>query len=117
MDHRRAPLPYLLAVGIGAALWFATSFISGHREAWDGSAYWALTYPLSMLACAFLGHSYPERAWLWALLLFEAQFVAMLVRNGEVGSLWPLGMVMFAILAVPGVLAATLGAWWKRRQL
>jgi len=95
---------------IGAALWWTTSFLSGRREAWDGALYWVLGYPLSILACAFLGYSYPQRSWRWPLLLFEAQFVAMCARNGEVGGLWPLGMVMFAIIALPGVLAAWLAA-------
>jgi hypothetical protein len=116
MEHRRPGLPFLLAAVIGAALWWATAFISGRREPWDGAMYWALAYPLSILACAFLGHAYPERSWRWPLLLFEAQFVAGCVRNGEVGNLWPLGIVMFAILALPGVLAAALAARLKRRS-
>lgn len=43
-------------------------------------------------------------------MLFEAQFVAMALRNGEVGGLWPLGMLLFAAMALPGIAAARLAA-------
>jgi hypothetical protein len=114
MGHRQSRLPFLLAPAMGAPLWWAAAFISGRREPWDGAAYWALAYPLSILACAYLGYRYPQRSWRWALLLFEAQFVAMCVRNGELANLWPLGMVMFAIMALPGVLAARVTARFNR---
>jgi hypothetical protein len=116
MVHRRSRLPFLLAAAIGAVLWWAAAFISGRREPWDGAGYWAVAYPLSILACAFLGYSHPQRSWGLALLLFEAQFFAMCVRNGELGNLWPLGMVLFAIVALPGVFAAMLTARLKRRS-
>jgi hypothetical protein len=109
-------LPFLLAVVIGASLWLAVSFVSGRREAWDSAGYWALGYPLSIVACAYLGYSYPVRSWRWALLLFQAQFLAGCLRAGEVGNLWPLGIALFAIMSLPGVLAAMLGAWWRRRS-
>jgi hypothetical protein len=115
MLHRRSRLAFLLSAVIGAALWWAAAFISGRREPWDGAAYWALAYPLSILACALLGYSYPERSWRWALVLFEAQFFAMCVHSGEPGNLWPLGMVLFALVALPGVFAARLTARLNRR--
>jgi hypothetical protein len=40
------------------------------------------------------------------LILFESQFVGMCIRNGELGNLWPFGMAMFALVALPGVLTA-----------
>jgi hypothetical protein len=54
-------------------------------------------------------------------VLFEAQFMAMWVRNGELGNLWPLGMALFAVIAVPGLFAANLTARlntgsWRRSQ-
>jgi hypothetical protein len=63
---------------------------------------------------AFLGYSYPERPWRWALVLFESQFLAMCIRNGELGNLWPLGMAVFAIIALPGIAAAKLASRFSR---
>jgi len=106
----------LIAAVVGAALWVAVSMMSGRGEAWDSSAYWALAYPLAILVSALLGYFYPERTWRWPLVLFAAQFVAMVVRSSELGGLWPLGLVMFGILSLPAVLAARLAARLGRRS-
>lgn len=100
----------VIASAAGAALWFVTSILNGSREAWDGAGYWSVAYPLALLACALLGYRYPARPWRWAGVMFLAQFVAMCVRNGELGSLWPLGLALFAILSLPGVAAAVVAA-------
>jgi hypothetical protein len=76
------------------------------REPWDDSTYWVLIYPLAIVASAALAYRFPQRPVLWTLVVFESQFVAMCVRNGEVGNLWPLGMALFAVMALPGILAA-----------
>ena len=99
-----------IAAVVGFALWFVTSLVTGRREPWDASAYWAVTYPLAIVTCTLLGYLYPERPWRWAMVLFLAQFIAMCVRNGELGNLWPLGVVLFLVLALPGVVAAKVAA-------
>ena len=99
-----------VAAVIGVVLWFVSSLLTSKREPWDASAYWVLVYPLAIAACALLGRRYPERPWRWPLVLFEAQFIAMCVRNGELGNLWPLGMLLFAVVALPGIVAAKLAA-------
>jgi hypothetical protein len=114
MTRHSAGTPAILAVATGAALWLVTAAASGRREAWDASGYWTLAYPAALAACAALGYRYPARAWLWAVALFEGQFLAMCARNGELGGLWPLGMALFAVLSLPGVWAARFGA---RRRL
>ena len=93
----------------------AMTYGDPQREAWDGPVYWTLAYPLALAACAGLGYARPERPWRWALLLFEGQFVAMCVRNGELGNLWPLGMAVFAVVALPGVAAAQVAARLRMR--
>lgn len=110
MDRQRTHQAIIIAAVLGAAAWWVTSVLNGSREAWDGAGYWSLAYPLSILACALLGYHYPIRAWRWAGVMFLAQFVVMCVRNGELGSLWPLGLLMFAVLALPGVAAAMIAA-------
>jgi len=32
--------------------------------------------------------------------------MTMTIRSGELGGLWPLGMLLFAVLALPGLVAA-----------
>jgi len=110
MVNRTTLKAITIAAVVGMTLWFATSLLTGKREPWDASAYWVFAYPLAILTCALLGYSYPERPWRWPLILFEAQFIAMCVRNGELGNLWPFGMALFAIVSLPGIVAAKVAA-------
>jgi hypothetical protein len=104
----------LLAVLLGVALWLLGALVTPTREPWDSRAYWFFVYPLALAACALLGHRYPTRSWRWALIVFESQFLAMCARNGELGNLWPMGMLLFAFVALPGVAAARVAARFSR---
>lgn len=105
---RRAPVLLVIALALvaGAAGWLVAAQLSGRREPWDSAAYWALAYPASIAVCALFAVWQPERPWRWAFAVFAGQFVGMVLHNGELGGLWPLGLVLFAILALPGVVAA-----------
>lgn len=109
-------LPAILAFAAGVALWLLASLASDRREAWDGPAYWSLVYPLALLIAAGLAARFPTKPWRWALLLFAGQFIGMLARNGELGGLWPLGLLLFAVLALPAVVLAQLVARWRLRR-
>jgi hypothetical protein len=103
MRADRDGLAYVLAAMAGMGLWFWSSFASGKREPWDDSGYWTFAYPMAIGTTGALGYFFPKRPWRWPLTLFLAQFVAMAIRNGELGNLWPLGMILFAVLSLPGV--------------
>ena len=108
-------LAYAVAAVAGIALWIGASFLSGRREAWDAPAYWSAAYPVSLALCGLLGILWPQKPWRWALALFLGQFAGMAIRNGEVGSLAPLGLILFAVLSLPGMLVAQLGARFRAR--
>jgi hypothetical protein len=84
----------------------AARFIEA-REPWDDTAYWAVVYPLALILSAVLGLLYRDRSWRWALTIFWAQNVAMWILGGELGNLWPLTLVISAIIAIPAMLLAT----------
>jgi hypothetical protein len=107
--------PLTIAAMAGAALFAVAALLIAKREPWDASLYWAVFYPASILVSALLGYGYPQRPWRWAIVLFEAQFLATCVRNGELGNLWPFGMLLFAVIALPAVAAAHLAARLSRR--
>ena len=115
MHSRIAVVPMLIAAVAGMALWFLAGFLTGVREPWDSSAYWLLVYPIAIAGCAFLGYRFPERPWRWPLVLFEAQFLGMCLRNGELGNLWPMGLALFAAIAIPGILGAKFAARLRER--
>jgi hypothetical protein len=45
------------------------------------------------------------------LALFCGQFLALTIRAGELGNLWPLGLLLFLVMSVPGIAVAKLGGW------
>ena len=98
------------ALFTGGALWLVSASLAGTREAWDSGAYWALAYPVAIALCAVLGVVFPDRPWRWAPLHFLGQFLALCLRNGELGNLWPLGLIVFGVISLPGVLAAMVAA-------
>ena len=114
MNKPGSYVPFAIAVAVGMVLWFAGAEMTDRREAWDSGLYWSLFYPLAIGSCALLGYLFPDRPARWAVALFIAQFVAMVLRSGEIGNLAPLGLVMFGILSLPGVFAALMAARLKR---
>ena len=107
--------PIAAALVSGALICLASASLAHTREAWDGDAYWHAAYPLSLAVCGALGWMFPDRAWRWAPLHFTGQFVALCIRNGELGNLWPLGLIVFGVVALPGVALALIASRLARR--
>lgn len=109
----RTPLAYTLSIIAGMSLWFWVSLASGKREPWDDAVYWTVAYPVAIVLAGILGFSFPERPWRWALTLFLAQFAAMTIRNGELGNLWPMGLMLLVVLSVPGMALGQFASWLR----
>ena len=104
----------LIAALAGAGLWLALAALGGRAEAWDSPLYFPVGLPLAILVAALLGALAPVRAWRWGGWLMGGQGAALLLTVGP-GSLLPLGLVLFAVLALPCMLGALAGAWLRRR--
>ncbi|HWK75318.1 MAG TPA: hypothetical protein VNQ81_13660 [Povalibacter sp.] len=98
----KATWAHAAAIVGGAILWLATAAISGRTEAWDSPLYWIAAYPLSILLAGFLGYSAPERPWRWGLGVMLVQAVVLVVSGSDFGLL-PLGLILFAVLALPAI--------------
>ena len=110
MSATRTTVAYAIAIIVGMSLWYWASISSNRREAWDAAAYWTFAYPIAIAVAGVMGYLFPERPWRWALTLFLGQFLAMVIRNGELGSMWPMGMVLMVVLSLPGMLVGKLAA-------
>lgn len=119
VSQGRTALPLAIAAIAGVALWMGASVISGRREAWDAAIYWTAAYPFAIIMSGLLGFVFPQRPWRWPIALFLFQFVGMVIRADELSGLWPLGLSMFIVLSLPGILFAGLAAWllgWLGRK-
>lgn len=107
-------LLYFASAAFGAAVWIAITQASGRREAWDSELYFIVGVPTMCIVAFLFALRRPKQWLLWGLLPLAGQFVWLLISEG-VGTLLPLGMVVFAIFSVPSVIAARIGAAIARR--
>ena len=105
---------YIVAAASGVLGWVIIAWISGRREAWDSAWYFQAAIPAQCLISAVLGYFAPVRPWRWGAVPMGAQTLWMLASQG-VGNLFPLGLIMGAVLAVPPILAARFGAFLNRK--
>jgi hypothetical protein len=107
---------YVVAAVSGVLGWVVVAWMSGRREAWDSEWYFQAGIPAQCLVSAILGYLAPVRPWRWGAVPLGAQTLWMLASQG-VGNLFPLGLMMGAVLAVPPVLAARFGAFLSRKAV
>jgi hypothetical protein len=112
MLERRAIVALSIATGI--ALELGVALTSGRREAWDSSIYWTIGLPAAALAALLIGFAARRPEWLWTVLIAPSQVLAMMVRSGDIGNLWPLTLALSSILSAPFVAAAFVGSRLRR---
>jgi len=110
-DHWR----YLAAAACGAAIWIVIALVTGKREAWDSGLYFAVGIPAVCLVAMVFAYHAPARPWRWGVLPMAGQLAWMVLSQG-VGNMLPLGLIVFAILSIPPVVAAAVGAFVARRR-
>jgi hypothetical protein len=93
------------ALATGAALWIIGSAVAGGREAWDGPLYFPWLYLLALAAAGVLARRHPAYPVRIAFAVFGGQLLVLFALNPG-GGLLPLGVILFAIMALPAVLVA-----------
>lgn len=99
-----------LAIAIGAGLEFGVQALGARREAWDSPLFWSVGMPVALCLAFVIGFFAQGRAWLSTIAVAPAQFMAMTLRNGELGGLWPLGLVLSCVLSLPFVVTSFVGS-------
>ncbi|WP_312329026.1 hypothetical protein [Stenotrophomonas sp.] len=101
---------------VGVVFWVLVAWRTPGGEPWDAPAFWTVVYPITLGIAAVLGACFPQRAWLWGLLLMALQVPVVAVMSG-VGPLLLAGMACAVVLAVPAmIIAAAAGALRCRLQ-
>jgi len=114
MQLRSDLVPAVLAFLVGAADWELVRWLGTRREAWDDPVYWQLGLPLLVLTAFVLGLVWRERPWRWVVWLMVGQAAWSLgLALGQYGipNLLPMGLVAFALLGIPYLVAAYAGRW------
>ncbi|MFL6579449.1 MAG: hypothetical protein ACJ8G2_01800 [Burkholderiales bacterium] len=106
---------YVIAFMAGALVWILISAISGRKEAWDSPWYFSIGYPAICLTALAMGFYVPKRSWRWGVTPFAGQFAWLLISEG-VGNLLPLGIIAFAVMSLPAVVAAKVGAYFGKNN-
>jgi hypothetical protein len=109
------PVAAILSAIVGVALELVVHAVSGRDEAWDSDIFWTAGLPAAMVASFGIGLLSKGRAWLGTLAVAPGQFATMSFRLGEIGTLWPLGLALSAILSAPFVASAFAGSKLRRR--
>ena len=105
---------YGSAVVLGLLLWTMAAALGKRAEPWDAPDYWTLTYPAAIALSGALGFAFPERAWRWPLALMFMQLPVM-IAGGSDFSLLPMGLILMAVLALPGLGLAQVCAWARAK--
>lgn len=108
-----APVAFIL----GAALWSYAGWAAHPRELWDVGAFWP-AWGLAVLAAGLLGLTRASRPLRDTGLLFLPILGVLTVQSlltGGSASMFPLGLVAVAVLALPGWLLAALARRLRRR--
>lgn len=93
---------YGIAAVAGCTLWILAMTVGDRNEAWDSPVYWTISYPLAIVIAGAIAWRIPERPWRWGLAIMFSQAIVLAITSGDF-SLLPLGLVMFAVLAIPPI--------------
>lgn len=106
-------LAFEFSVFVGAFVWIASPFITGHKEPWDSAS---LFLESGLFVGGFVaGFLVPRRFWLWALGILVGQIIGfvwcMATTSGGGGPLMLLGLCFFLPkCSLWGLLGSYLGA-------
>lgn len=90
----------------GVLVWLLITAHSARHEAWDSPLYYLVGMPLLAVIAAGFAYVNPDRPWRYALAPYAGQAFAGLLLNPT--GVFPLGMFLFPIFCVPGLLLAYL---------
>jgi hypothetical protein len=78
-------------------------------EEWDTALFWRVVLPIAEGSAFLGGVLFPGHSWRWGLAPWWMQHVYMLWQHGP-GNIWPIAIIFWALLLLPFVGLARLGA-------
>lgn len=110
---------YLIAAGVGLAIWIVLPLVTGEPEAWNSSLYYKVAIPALTIICGILGFTVPDRWWHWGFVVTSAQ-VSFMVAKWPTSNLLPPAVVFLLLLSIPYFVSSFLGSriagYWNRKS-
>lgn len=115
-----ARLKLLLLFVLATLFWLAVAAGAGVGEPWDTAGYWTIWYPVSLLLAACGGYivgrgTRKNTSWAAGAIVTLAQLPVMGLGAGTSG-LWPAGLLVLLVLAIPAMALAALAGWVAHRK-
>jgi hypothetical protein len=112
----KTSLVFLVLLMMGFAVCWALASVSGENEAWDTAGFWTIGLPALILAAGVAGYLVPARYPLWGIALVAGLDAQLLIGAGELGSLWPVGLLLSLLLGLLCVASSGFGAGIRTRR-
>jgi len=100
---------------IGVFIVLVLAPFGGERELLDTGIFYVIGVPLGAATAAVFAWHWPQHAWRYGMAVALGQCLGVFIVAGELANLFPLTIVLFALLASPMVLTATVTGWLHRR--
>ncbi len=109
-----ARLKLLLLFLLATLFWLGVARGAGVGEPWDAARYLTVWYPVSLLLAAGGGYVVGRGGWAAGGIVTLAQLPVMGLGAGT-GGLWPAGLLVLLVLAMPAMALAALAGRIARR--
>ena len=109
----RRPGVIVVSAATGVLLEIGVFMVSGRNEAWDSPIFWTAGLPIAAVIALTVGFVAAGSDWLWTAIIAPSQVLTMMARRGEIGSLWPLTLVLSFFLSAPFVAVAFVGSRFR----
>jgi hypothetical protein len=115
MKNNETFFPYAASAACGFVVYIALIAVTGRNEAWDDGLYYSIGMPLMCFGAFVIGYLFPVKPWRWALSMACGQVIGALL-NGSSLNLLPFAMIFMAIISLPQLIAAIIGAKLARKK-
>jgi len=98
-SKKRILIHSLLAI-VGALIWFIATYVANGREPWDSNYFGTIVIPAMLVINLVAGFFDPERIVLKGIISISLQPIIMILVAGEIGSMFPLGVLLLVMFGV-----------------
>ena len=112
-NSTKAKIVFISLALVGMLVWIGISLSTNKREAWDSEIFWSFGFPMMLLINAIACFIHPHNVMLKGISSVSLQPLAMIILAGEIGSMFPLGIIVFGFMGLLFSLGGVVGSFLK----